>query len=286
MKNIVPLSEKQLILAHILKKSREYVLAHPEIRLTKKQEEKRKKYEKRRLNHEPLAYILGHKEFYGLDFKVTPDTLIPRPETELIVELTAWNIKHGTHSKGERIIVVDVGTGSGNIIISIAHNIKHGTGNKLKLYGIDTSAKAIQVARFNSKLNNSENKIEFVKGNLLEPIMKNEICSMFHDPCSMIIVANLPYLSQKIYASAMPDVKNFEPKSALFSKKDGLDHYEELFKQIKILDTRYQILNTIIEFSPEQKPALSKLIKKYFSAVKPKFKKDLAGKWRLAVITT
>ena len=94
MNKKLPPYEKELLLAHILKKSREYVLAHDEIKLTKMQDTRYKRLLRRRENHEPMAYILGHKEFYSMDFKVTPDTLIPRPETEILVELVTQNVEH------------------------------------------------------------------------------------------------------------------------------------------------------------------------------------------------
>ena len=98
----------------------------------------------------------------------------------------------------------------------------------------------------------------------------------------MIIVANLPYLSRKIYKSSPKDVKNYEPKSALISEKEGLAHYENLLEQIKVLNTKYKIQNTIfMEISPEQKNKIAKLIKKYFSKSKIIFHKDLSGRWRI-----
>jgi len=188
-----------------------------------------------------------------------------------------WNTKCGT--------IIDVGTGSGNIIISIAKNIHAAwtsdvqmrKGHRMSFYATDIFRKALTVARHNAKKHDVDKQIKFLKGSLLSPILNTK-----YKIQNTIIVANLPYLSQKIYNEAMPDVKNFEPKSALLSDNNGLRHYEELFRQIKILDTRYKILNTIIEFSPEQKPMLQKLIKKHFPTARPEFHKDLAGKWRVA----
>ena len=101
----------------------------------------------------------------------------------------------------------------------------------------------------------------------------------------MIIVANLPYLSKKIYDSAPIDIKKYEPKSALYSHKEGLAHYEKLFKQIKIIIPYYTLHATCyIEMSPEQKNKLAELIKNYFPQSKTIFHKDLAGKWRVCAI--
>jgi len=123
-----PQFDAELLLGFILKKPREYILIHPEYKLTKTQETRYNKILQRRLNYEPIAYILAQKEFYGLNFKVTKDTLIPRPETESLVELALCSMKpassagrHETYNK-KNTTIVDIGTGSGNIIISIAKN--------------------------------------------------------------------------------------------------------------------------------------------------------------------
>ncbi len=265
----------ELLLAHELRKSREFVLAHPEIELTKKQEVKSKELIARRLKHEPLAYILGHKEFYGLNFLVTRDTLIPRPETEMLVEKTLQVI---TKIKTGHINIIDVGTGSGNIIISIAKNLKK---RKINYFGVDISKKALQVAKHNAKKNNLA-KIKFLQGNLLDPLVRNWELGIGNS--KTIVLANLPYLSKEIYSATLPTVKNFEPKSALYSPASGLAHYEKLLKQIKLLSTKYKIPTTILEISPEQKPALKLLAVAYLPGARIDFQKDLAGKWRICEI--
>ena len=163
--------------------------------------------------------------------------------------------------------------------------MEHGTWNKLKFFGIDISGKALRIARQNAKLHKVNKKIKFLKGDLLEPVIKN--CFMFHVPCSMIILANLPYLSQKIYSKVLPDIKKYEPKSALLSSNDGLAHYEKLLKLIKKLKTAYRLPLTtcFFEISPEQKLEITKTIKSYFPKIKPVFYKDLAGKWRVCRIS-
>lgn len=251
----------ELLISHAIKKAREFVLAHPEFEISNTQAIKIEELIKRRLKHEPIAYILGEKEFYGLDFKVNEHTLIPRPETELIIEkVLALNPKNSN--------IVDIGTGSGNIIIALAKNLQA----KNKFFGIDISSKALQIAKQNAKTNKVEKKIKFLKGNLLQPLTKNKIENA-------IIIANLPYLSKKIYDATMPDVKKFEPKSALYSAEEGLAHYRKLFSQIKFP------AKIFIEFSPEQKSSLSKLAKELFPKAKLNFHKDLAQKWRILEIS-
>jgi len=284
IKKTIPPYEIELIIAHIIQKSREYILAHPEIQLTKVQDTRYKKLLKRRKNHEPMAYILGHKEFYGLDFKVNKHTLIPRPETELLVELVTQNVKLET-IKNKKISIVDVGTGSGNIIISILKELEKFNSfyvSHFTFHATDISTEALRIARYNAKIHKVDKKIKFIRSNLLKYFIDH--CSLLTDHC--IIVANLPYLSKKIYSSAMPDVKNFEPKSALLSEQDGLNHYGKLFEQIKLLTDHCSLITVhcLLEFSPEQKSKLQKIIKEYFPASKATFHKDLSDKWRVAQI--
>ena len=271
--NKIPPFEIELILAHILKKSREYVLAHPEISLNKSQKAKFIRLVKRRQNHEPMAYILGHKEFYGLDFNVNQNTLIPRPETELLVEeIIKLEPKNKT--------ILDIGTGSGNIIIALAKNLKE----KNNFFAADISKKALTISKRNAKDHDVDKKINFIKSDLLKYFINNN--STIKQFNNLIIVANLPYLSKDIYNNTTPDVKNFEPKSALLSEDSGLSHYEKLFSQIRdLIVSRYAFRVTcFIEFSPEQKPFIAKLVKKCFPEANIKFKRDLARKWRVAEI--
>jgi len=283
----------ELLIAHELKKSREFILTYPETELTKKQETSTKQLITRRLSHEPLAYILGQKEFYGLEFKVAKDTLIPRPETELLVEQALQKIQD-TRYKKQRMSVIDIGTGSGNIIISIAKaleskNLLHAS--CCMLYGIDISEKALAIAKHNAKKYNLT-KIKFIKSDLLEYFLKNnEATKQFSN---LIILANLPYLSKEIYSATAPDVKNFEPKSALYSPRAGLAHYKKLLKQIQALKNSCYMpacpvgrlhASCFMEISPEQKKDLTFLIKKILPSAKIEFKKDLAGKWRVCIIS-
>ena len=275
IKDIIKLYRKQLdfldielILSYSLKKTREFVLTYPEFFITKNKNSLIMKLIKRRIAHEPIAYIVKHKEFYGLDFIVNK-TLIPRPETELLVEeIMKNNPKNKT--------IVDVGTGSGNIIITLAKKIK----NKNNYIGIDISKKALVIARLNAKRIKVEKKIKFFQGNLLEPLLnkfKNK---------ELIIIANLPYLSKKIYSSVSNDIKKYEPKSALYSRENGLSHYKKIIKQIIEIREKHKpiSLNCLLEFSPEQKEKLEKLAKNAFPEAKIIFTKDFSGRWRICKI--
>jgi release factor glutamine methyltransferase len=263
----------ELLIAHVLKKEREFVLAHTDQKITKRQETIIKRLISRRLDHEPMAYILGEKEFFGFKFKVDKNTLIPRPETEMLVEEVLKEIK-------DKSCIIDVGTGSGNIIVAIAKKIYDLRIKNYELIGIDISEKALEIANQNAKLNKVDKQIKFINGNLLNPVIQNSKLKIKNS--TMIIVANLPYLSRKIYSSSSKDVKNFEPKNALFSKEEGLEHYKKLLQQIKSLVISQQLSALcFMEISPEQKIPLTKFIQKLFPKSKPEFKKDLAEKWRI-----
>jgi len=273
----IDLLDLELILTHVLKKTREFVLAHPEYKITKYKVSAIKYLVSRRIKKEPIAYILGQREFFGLSFKVNKYTLIPRPETELLVELTIDKILNTKYQIPNTII--DIGTGSGNIIISLAKHMRGGN----KFAAIDISSKALKIAKQNAKLHKVNKKIKFLRGNLLEPMIRNWKLEIGNS--RIVILANLPYLSKKIYSSASKDVKKYEPMSALLSGDDGLSHYKKLFKQIKklVMGCGLQVTG-FFEFSPEQKNLLHKLLKNTFPNAKTSFHKDLSGRWRIAQI--
>ena len=217
--------DAELIIAHVLKKPREYVVAHPELKINILKIWKIKKLFKARQNNFPLSYITGKKNFFGLDFIVNKNVLIPRPETELMVS-TAINEQKTINKKN--IIFVDVGTGSGCIPISIAKNLKN---KKTKFFAVDISKKALSIAKQNAKKHNVN--IKFYQGNLLEPLIKNSnIISEPRTPNSeLFITANLPYITEKQFQTE-PSIQH-EPKKSLVADNQGLALYEKLLKQIK-----------------------------------------------------
>lgn len=290
-KNKLDLFEIQLLCAHAMGKTREFVIAHPEYVLSKSQISNLKSKLNRRFKGEPMAYILGNKEFYGLDFIVNKHTLVPRPETELLVEKVISNLKFRNRINTKfPIYIIDVGTGSGNIITSLAHSLFKNPNYQLPItnyqfFAIDISKEALIVAKKNARVHGVNKKIKFLHGDLLFPVLEKKYYSLYTDHCSLIITANLPYLSKEIYASTPRDVKNFEPKSALYSPSAGLSHYKKLFFQIKhSLIIVHCSLIIFLEISPEQKKLLPPIIKKIFPQTKIKFYKDLAGKWRICEI--
>ena len=194
--------DAELILAHALNKERIFLHAHPDYELTESEQKKAEDYLKRRQNHEPVAYILGSKEFYGREFAVTPDTLIPRPETEAIIDL----VKELSLEKPK---ILDVGTGSGCIAITLKLELPESD-----VIAVDISEKALAVAEKNA--NNMHANLEFKKSDLLKNV----------DEKFDIIVANLPYVD-KNWDWLSPEL-DFEPETALYSEDFGLKDIKNL----------------------------------------------------------
>jgi release factor glutamine methyltransferase len=162
--------EAGLLLAHLLKK-KEFLFTYPEKKLTTNQFNKYRALIKRRLNLEPIAYLTGHKEFYGLDFRVNKNVLIPRPETEMMVEETLKLITNNP----QPTTIIDIGTGSGCIIIALAKELlnKELGIKDYEFFAVDNSEAALVVAQKNAKLHGVEKKIKLLKGNLLKPLIHN-----------------------------------------------------------------------------------------------------------------
>ncbi len=287
--NKIDLLDLEILISEAIGKSKEFILTHPEYTLTDKQLLRFQNFVKRKLTNEPTAHIIRRKEFYGLNFTVNKHTLIPRPETELLVSeaLDFLNSLQNKQALKENLCLVDVGTGSGNIIISITKNFPEKLlAKNCSLIAIDISGEALKIAKQNANQHKVADKINFLQSDLLEKFKSKNFtptkCKPAKTSDNLVILANLPYLSTEIYNSCAKNVKSFEPKTALYSPENGLHHYKKLLQQLSDFskNNRLKIIS-FFEISPEQKPAIKKLIKKYFPRAKVKFKKDLSGKWRL-----
>lgn len=275
-----------ILLAHATKKEKTYLLAHPEYILNKAEEATLQVFLERRLRHEPIAYIVGHKEFYGFDFKVTTDTLIPRPVTELIVELTLDRIRNyesRMENAKNKMQILDIGTGSGNIVISLAKTLSSRfeiRDSKYSFFATDISENALAIAKINAKIHNAMQNITFLHGDLLQPYMKEHVRS----PEQLIITANLPYLSQVIYNNTSSDVHDFEPETALLSPEDGLAHYYRLLQEVKSMELQRTKITLFLEISPEQTSTIKKYITTLFPKTRISIHKDLAQNDRVVEI--
>jgi release factor glutamine methyltransferase len=255
----LPRDELEQVLTLVLHKKIEYIYKNPDKLLPRTSILSFQKLVKKRLTGWSLASLRGFKEFYGIDFLVNRCTLVPRPESELLVEVALKNIK-------KDFKILDIGTGSGCLILSVAKNFP-----SAKYTAVDISSSALKIARTNARKLKLKNT-KFIQSNLLAKVPENKFD---------IIIANLPYLTPKQMSE--PSIQK-EPKSALVSGKDGLKHYQELLGQLpKYLNKKYLIL---LEIDPNQKDPIEKLIKNTLPASKVSFLKDLAGNIRVAKINS
>jgi len=221
----------------------------------------------------PDQYTQGFTEFYKLKFMVNESVLIPRPETELLVDNVVNLVNSFTRNQKTSLLVLDIGTGSGNIAISIAKNT-----NNVKIIATDISPKVLKVAKLNAKLHGVEKKINFLKSNLLSAL--NYTLSPI--PYTLIIVANLPYIPTQRITILDSSVKDFEPHLALDGGKDGFDLYRQLFAQIR--EKKWKPTLIVGEIDHTHKKIVLKEAKKYFPNYQIEVKKDLAKKDRILLI--
>jgi release factor glutamine methyltransferase len=208
--------DAQVILAHVLGVDRPWLFAHPEVELTARQSDQFTERIARCVAREPVAYLVGRKEFYGLDLQVDSRVLIPRPETEMLVDEVLCEIEaRGGDSTSSPVRVADVGTGSGAIALAIATHSE-----AARVYAVDLSRKALAVARSNCRRLDVRKQVTLLHGNLLEPLPE----------MVEIIVANLPYIGSAEYTQLDPTVRAYEPRLALESGEQGLDAIERLLQ--------------------------------------------------------
>jgi release factor glutamine methyltransferase len=243
--------EAELLLGHVLRMSKTQLYTEPERVLTSTETKHLWRLVQRRLDHEPAAYILGHCEFYGIDFYIDPHTFIPRPETELLVE-KAVELAHRISHRGKRITMADVGTGCGAIAISLALALP-----QAKIYATDISASALRVAGINCRHHGVNSQVELLQGNLLEPLTQ---------PVDMI-VANLPYIKDREFKDLSPEIRNFEPTMALAGGEDGLDKIQQMLEQMlgKLRTHRgWCSVCFLLEIGQGQGEMVTSLVKSYF----------------------
>lgn len=210
---------------------------------------------RRRINHEPLQYILGFSEFYGLKLRVQPGVLIPRPETELIVDRALEILKSG---EIQNPVVLDIGTGSGCISISLANNCQ------CSIDAIDISSEAIQIAKENSNSHKTTSKINFIWRSL-----NNDIELTKYD----LIISNPPYIPLNEFECLPEEIKLYEPRFALTDEKDGLSLYKQIFSLVKEQNVRAPLL---LEIGDGKKEKIAETISN-FGLDRFCFHKDLLG---------
>lgn len=248
--------DARVLLLNAIKEDEVFLLKNPLLALSTNQYSKFRRYIKRRKSGEPVAYITGHKEFYGLDFKVNKNVLIPRPETEILVEEVINYVKNREQAPQT---ILDIGTGSGCIAIALKKNLPES-----QIFASDISDKALRIARINSKQNHT--KVRFYNSDLLQSMKNKKI---------YIIAANLPYVKTQI----LEENKEIghEPHKALAGGKDGLDIYRDFFKQLCSLKIKPKMI--ICEINLEQKSNLSGMAKECFPSARTE-SSDLKSNFR------
>lgn len=258
----------EMIMADAITKTRTFVIANPEYRLSWPEYLKFKYFLCLLKHNYPIAYITHHKEFYGLDFLVNKNTLIPRPDTEILVEEAIKIIVKNTP-----ITLIDIGTGSGCIPVAILKNLE----KEIPTFAIDISEKALSIAQKNADTHNV--KINFRIGDLLEPIKPVDILST-----TILITANLPYLTFDQVSKEKSIQK--EPRLALYGGSDGLDLYRQLIGQISNLSKTLQpkTFFLLLEIDPTQTKIIKQIIDQKISNAEIKIRQDLAGLDRLVIV--
>ncbi len=260
---------QDILYAKSIGKTKEFVYTHPEYkpRLTERLRFWYYLYQVKRGT--PLAYILDEQEFCSLVFKVNKHTLIPRADTELMVEETVRILKN----KADHWYI-DIGTGSGCVPISVLFKLKKDGININKTTAVDISKKALKIAKMNAVKHGVN--INFVQGDLFTPFLNNKL----NTNNQIVITANLPYLTQEQFKSESSIWK--EPRLALVAdSNNGLSLYERLLKQCSTLSFS---LTLLLEIDPEQTEEIKKMISNIFPNSNIEIKTDLAGRDRLVIV--
>ena len=253
------MSEDEIILTHILRCSRTDLLIHKP-QLTAAQNKQFQEYKARRQNGEPLQYILGSWEFCGLEFKVDPRVLVPRPETEILVEEAVKRFK------GRDIL--DLGTGSGNITVALAQLLPYA-----QVTSVDISVDALSVAMGNAQRHGVESRVAFINADMFGYL---EGCWEEFD----LIISNPPYIPTAKMADLPADVKR-EPALALDGGADGLDFYRDIIKYSPPLLRKGACL--MMEFGDGQAKDIQALLRTQSLFSQAEIIKDLAGKERIVI---
>ncbi len=207
-----PRLESELLLAQGLRSSREDLYRNPDRELGEAEMVLSKSFVERRFQREPVAYILGRREFWGLEFQVTPDVLVPRWETEILIEKFLQWVRSESFSEPMRIL--DLGTGSGNIAIAVAKELPQSL-----VTAVDISPPAIAIAQANAWVHEVADRVRFKE----DDMFACQLETSFH-----AILSNPPYIEEDLRDALMPDVRDYEPEQALFGGPDGLACYRRM----------------------------------------------------------
>jgi len=262
-----PRLDSEVLLANLLKLDRVGLYLNYDRPLSKEELSSFREIVKRRGAREPLQYITGHQEFWSLDFKVTPDVLIPRPETEILVEEALRAVRSQESGVWS---ILDLCTGSGCIAISIAHELKEAV-----VYAVDASEAALSIARENSERHGVKDRVIFLSGDLYKAL-ENRPPATDHRPLFFdLIVSNPPYVKSSDIPNIQSEVRDFEPRMAVDGGPKGLDFYRRIVAGVgEYLATGGWLM---MEVGEGQAEAVSEMIEDAGSFEAPSIVKDLAG---------
>ena len=257
--------EAEVMVMNLMRMARQDIFANQEVEVGSQQEQDLAATVERRLKREPLAYILGYREFYGINLLVTSSVMIPRPETESLVEHALFMALMGMETS--ELVIADVGTGCGAIAINLAIHLPHA-----RIYASDVSDEALDVASYNIRAHNVADRVTLDKGDLLEPLP---------EPADLI-VANLPYIPSGRIATLQPEIQ-WEPKLALDGGSDGLDLINRLLAQAPGKVKKQ--CTVMLELDPDQVPPVEELAKQHFPEATTSVEQDLARQDRIFVLS-
>ena len=257
--------EAEVMVMSVMRMTRQNIFAQQETEVGSRLEQDLAVLLEQRLQRTPLAYILGYREFYGINVMVTPSVMVPRPETENMVEHTLFMALMGMETR--ELVIADVGTGSGAIAVNLAIHLP-----AAKIYAVDISEPALDVAAYNIRGHSVADRIRLGHGDLLDPVP---------EPVD-VIVANLPYIPTDRIPTLQPEVQQ-EPVIALDGGPDGLDLVRRLLTQApEKLKTPGIIL---MELDPEQFPAAEELARQHFPGAEISAEQDLTHRDRILVVS-
>lgn len=261
-----PESSAEVLLAEVLNLSRTEIFAKSGDSLTKSELKKYQKFIKRRKNHEPVWQIIGKVDFWGMEYVVTKDVLVPRPETEILVQKVLDRAK----IQNRTLKVLDLGTGSGTIVVALANAL-----NNCSFYASDISGAALGVAKKNAKNLAKEANIQFKKGDLLNPWSGQKFD---------IICANLPYIPHEEMDGLAFDVIHHEPRVALDGGTKGIEIYERFVQELPEMLEPAGV--AFCEIGIEQGKLLESLVGQHLPKAKVEVISDLSNIDRVVIITT
>jgi release factor glutamine methyltransferase len=262
-----PRLDAELLLAHVLGVNRAAILTWPDRPLTPKQLTRYRDLVARRAAREPLAYIVGHREFYDLDFVVDARALIPRPETELLVEHALHTARRIAPEAGTPLQLADVGAGSGAIAVTLAVHLPEAT-----IYALDDSAEALTLTAENARRHQVADRVHPLQGDLLSPLPQ---------PVDLI-TANLPYVATAEWEQLPPEIRVHEPRTALDGGPDGLTPIRRLLAMAGPYLRPGGAL--LLEIGARQGTVVAALARQHLPQARVQVHQDLAGLDRVVLI--